>query len=289
MIFALQIAAYFIGCVICASYTSLLERKLIARIQHRVGPDHCGVYGVVQPLADALKLFFKRSPFAGHSKQEILGVILMLAASLCQLALVPDTAYGLPLIILCHSVMVFAEVLIGTSSRSKFGVIGGTRAYFQLLGGHIPLMLGITAVILLAHSLNPADFCPDWIDIPLLFAFFTTLLMTGHRLPFDFPEAESELVGGSYVECGGILFAMIYLSDYLNLLFISALTATLCGARHVFLLAGTFLIVCLIITLRALLTRSTQEQMFRIAWLIIVPIQLVYILGMCAMRWWNVF
>ncbi len=300
MIFVLRVLIYFICCITCAAYMSLLERKLIAKIQLRVGPNNCGILGTLQPIADALKLLFKRSPLIGHSKQSIFGVCLLFTAALTQLTLIPisndvfNPRHELLLIILCHGIMAFSEILIGTSSKSKYGIIGGNRAFLQLLGGHIPFVLSIIVIMPLSNSMNLSDFINLEKDfsfiikcIPLAVTFFIVLLITGNRTPFDLTEAESELVGGAYVEYGGILFAMIYLSDYLNLLFISALTATLFlggyGSGYLFsplfgLILKTFLIMCFIILIRAILPRYTQDQMIKISWTILIPILFIYII-----------
>lgn len=279
-----------------AAYMSLLERKLIARIQLRIGPNNCGFGGALQPLADGLKLFFKRSPFSGHSKQAVLGVCLLFTASLIQLTLIPlsndvfNPKHELLLIILCHSIVVFSEILIGTSSKSKYGIIGGTRAFLQLLGGHIPFILSMIVIMSLSNSMNLSEFLfleKDFPFIlksfPLAVTFFIVLLITGNRTPFDFMEAESELVSGAYVEYGGVLFAMIYLSDYLNLLFISALIATLFLGGYIAssvlgLILKTFFVMCFIILIRAILPRYTQDQMIKISWKILIPILFMYIL-----------
>ena len=129
MILALQILIHFLCCIFLAAYVSLMERKLIARIQWRIGPNNCGVAGIFQPIADALKLIFKQSPFEPHSKQAITGVLLLFTISLCQLTLIPlskdvfNPKNEILLIILCHCLMVFSEILIGTASRSKYGIM----------------------------------------------------------------------------------------------------------------------------------------------------------------------
>lgn len=295
MIFFISVLIYFFCCIGIAAYMSLIERKLIGRIQRRFGPDHCGVFGLLQPIADAIKLLFKQSSFVGRSKQSITGVLLLFTTSLYQLTLIPipDGIFSytaeLPLIIVCHAVIAFSEILIGTTSKSKYGVIGGNRAYVQGIAGHLSFVLSIAVIISISHSMGISGFANmdnDIISIikfiPLIIVFFIVLLMTGNRIPFDFTEAESEIVSGAYVECGGILFALIYLSDYLNLLFISALMASLffggvdCSMICLFL--KTFGIISLIILIRATLPRYTQNTMIKISWRILIPILLLYLI-----------
>lgn len=286
MIFALKIIFYYISCIFVASYISLLERKLIGRIQRRIAPANCGICGIFQPIADAIKLFFKQSPLAGQNARTITGGCLLFAVSLCQLTLIPafdelfNLKYGMLLVILSQSLISFSETLIGTESNSRYGIIGGNRAYIQNMGGHLLLVLLMIILMLLSHGTGILDFVSlqkdalFWIKIlPFVVIFFITLLITGNRTPFDFTEAESELVGGAYVECGGILFAMVYLADYLNLLFLSALFATLflyqisISMPHMIeLLMKTFICISFIILIRAILPRYTQKQMIKIAW-----------------------
>ncbi len=299
MIFALRLLIHFLCCVVIAAYMSLIERKLIGRIQMRIGPNNCGFGGILQPIADAFKLLFKRNPYAGHSKKAIFGVMLLFTISLCQLTLIPisndvfNPKNEILLIIICHCIMVFSEVLIGTTSKSKYGIIGGNRSYIQNLGGHITFILAMIVMMSLSNSMNLSDFIKMDKDlmflvkcIPLAVIFFIVLLITGNRTPFDFTEAESEIVSGAYVEYGGILFALIYLSDYLNLLFISALMTTIfLGGYDGYFLSPlielplkTILVICFIILIRAILPRYTQDKMIKISWLVFIPILLAYIL-----------
>jgi NADH-quinone oxidoreductase subunit H len=283
-----------------AAYLTLIERKLIGRIQLRKGPNKCGICGLFQPIADALKLFFKRTPFKNHSRQAVFGVCLLFTVSLVQLTLIPTTngitilnpQHGLLFIILLHSIIVFSEILIGASSKSKYGVIGGTRAYIQTLGSHIPLILFFLAIMLFTKTSNLnkiSEFISNSnliiVIIPFFIMFFIISLISANRTPFDFPEAESELVGGAYTEYGGILFAMIYISDYLNLLFISGLNATLflVGYRLPFvseitsIILKTLVLASITILIRAILPRYRQDQMINISWSVITPIILIII------------
>jgi NADH-quinone oxidoreductase subunit H len=288
MIFALKVVLFFVSALTFAAYLSLLERKLIARIQLRLGPNNCGIFGILQPLADALKLLFKANPFVGHSAGAIIGVCLLLFLSLLQLAIIPffsgsallECDCKLLLVIVFHSAIVFCEVLIGVSSGSKFGVIGGVRAYLQYVGSHIPFTLSMIYVMLEGGTLDLSTI-PCHSNPAFVVAFFITSLIAFNRIPFDFPEAESEIVGGAYVEYGGILFGMIYLSDYLNLIFASSLMAVLfLGWNVVTILAGTIVIIVGIITIRATLPRYRQDQMIRISWCILIPILLGCILNL---------
>ena len=295
MIFALKIALYYLFCIFVASYMSLFERKIIARVQLRLAPTNCGVGGIYQPIADGIKLFFKRDAFVGHSSNAIIGICLLFTTVLYQLTIIPINGsifrndVGAMLIILTQSIIAFSEVLIGTSSNSKYGIIGGNRAYIQNLGGHLSLLLTMLIIIKMSSGTNLINFINIPRDllfylhyIPLAILFFITILITGNRVPFDFTEAESELVGGAYVEYGGILFGMIYLSDYLNLLFLSCIFSALFLSDITFvpiytinLFIKTICVASLITVMRAILPRYKQEQMIMITWKILIPAEII--------------
>lgn len=289
----------YLGCITIAAIMSLMERKLIARIQLRVGPSSCGPYGLLQPLADALKLILKREPLKKCTSSGIFGVILLFSTSLAQFSIVPvsnsvSCRYGLLMILLCHVITVFAEMLIGLASQSKYGVIGGTRAYMQFLGSNLPLMLTVVAIIIVTKSASLTDIaCMHYSSsvalklLPLGAISYVIMLMSTARCPFDFIEAESEIVAGAYVEYGGIMFAMIYLSDYLNLLFVSSLISTVfmwggspgSGSHIPILIFKSLFVACSIILIRAILPRVRQDQMIKVSLMYITPILLLYIMA----------
>lgn len=274
---------------------SLFERKLIARIQLRRGPNNCGFAGIFQPIADALKLLFKKVQLKNYKKSSVYAAILLLAASLIQLTLIPISndafipKHGLLFILICHSLIAFSEIILGISQGSKYGIIGANRVYLQILTVHITFILSIISLMLIYRTLNLNEIVINSkinfiVLVPLFITFFITLLISENRTPFDFVEAESEIISGPYVEYGGILFAMIYLSDYLNLLFISALIATIFfnGYVSMFLsptitiLLKTLIIASVIILIRAILPRYRQDQMIKISWKILTPVMLLY-------------
>jgi NADH:ubiquinone oxidoreductase subunit H len=279
VIFALKAAIFFACALSFAAYLSLFERKLVARIQLRLGPDKCGIFGIAQPIADALKLLFKSNPFSGHSARSIIGVCGFMFLSIIQLTVLPlfdgsallECKFKLPAIVIIHSAIVFCEILIGISSSSKFGVIGGSRAYIQYAGSHIPFTLSVIYIML---EKNTVDLRPGAELINPLFAivFFVILLVSSNKIPFDFQEAESEIVGGTYIEYGGILFGMIYLSDYLNLIFISFLMAFISFGGHIVTtIIGAIIITAIVITIRAALPRYRQDQMLKLSWIFLTP------------------
>ncbi|MDR1034698.1 MAG: NADH-quinone oxidoreductase subunit H [Holosporales bacterium] len=285
--FSLTCVIFFTICIGSAAYLSLFERKLIGWIQLRVGPDRCGIFGIGQPIADALKLLFKRQALDSHSGPAIFAICLMFAVALIQLSLIPfvnnfvlwKSENGLIILLLLHSIVVFCETMIGTASHSKFGVIGGTRAYLQHVGSHVPFVLSMVCIILGTNTTDllmitkiTDSFLWFLLKIPLFIIFFVTILIVAKKIPFDFPEAESEIVSGAYVEYGGILFGLIYLSDYLNLIFYSALISTIFLRNFVIL--GTISMISLLILIRAILPRYRQDEMIKIALVILLPLLL---------------
>lgn len=296
MIFVVKVLIYFFVCITIATYMSLLERKLIARIQLRRGPNNCGICGIFQPIADALKLLFKHVNFKDYSIHSIIAILFLFTVSLAQLTLIPisndifNPKHEILIILLCQGLIAFSQILLGISQKSKYGLIGANRIYLQIVGSHIPFILSIIAIMIFFRTLNLNEIVlassVNFIKLFSLFiVFFITLLIAADRTPFDFSEAESEIISGAYVEYGGILFALIYLSDYLNLLFISALTATIffggysSSLLHPFvaILLKTIAIASFIILIRAVLPRYRQDQMIKMSWMILVPALLIYI------------
>ena len=263
-----------------ATYLSLFERKLIGRIQLRYGPRYCGLYGLLQPIADGLKLFFKQNALSGHSSASIFACALLLFASLLQFAFLPlgwvtllPSSYGLLYVIVIHALINFAEILIGITSNSKYGIIGGIRGVYQKMGADLPFILTLLILYITNNSFdlfyiaNHRTFV-SWCIIPIL--FITTLMNTNH-IPFDFIEAESDLVAGAYTEYGGILFGIIYLSDYLNVLFNTILMSTLVLPIG-WVVLGVVILISTIILVRAILPRCLQFQMIKLSWQFFVPI-----------------
>jgi NADH-quinone oxidoreductase subunit H len=186
------------------------------------------------------------------------------------------------IVILLHTIIVFAETMIGVLSNSRFGVIGGVRAYLQTVASNIPYILALIVMMLMYDSINLFDIAHSEsrigfiLKIPLFVICFINLLMVCNKIPFDFPEAESELVAGAYVEYGGILFGLIYLSDYLNLTFQSSLLSTLFFGK--FTIINTIIFITIVILIRAILPRYKQNQMLRIAWTLLSPMLVALIL-----------
>lgn len=304
MIFAVKILILFGSCIVFAAYLSLFERKVIARVQMRLGPSYNGMFGVLQPIADAIKLFFKRGALEGHSSYAIFAVCLFMALSFISIILIPlsenlyifNPKYGLLYIVFFQVIIKLSEIVIGIESKSKYGVIGGIRAYFQSVCEYLPFVLSIICIVFITRTFNIIEVVQFQKDVsfailitPVAVIYFTTSLMLLNRIPFDFPEAESEIIAGNYVEYGGMLFGMIYLSEYLNLMFVSALISLLFlgGWNPIYdiafaspcfwMILKTMLVMTLIIIIRSVLPRYKQSQVIRFSWLVFCPIIIIYI------------
>ncbi len=304
MIIFFKIILFFMGCIISAAFLTLFERKIIGRIQLRLGPSYLGPCGMIQPFADSLKLFLKRDSLRGHSKLSIFSILLLLFATLLILSILPlsknfyiiDLKYGLIYIIILHSLMTISEILIGITSKSRYGIVGGTRIYFQSIMSYIPFILSIICVANITHSFNIIEIvelqrvCPlGFIMFPIFIIFVITSLMISNRSPFDFSEAESEIVAGSYTEYGGILFGIIYLSEYLNIIINSILiTHIFLGGWNSYIsdkFSGIFItflkvLFCIygFVVARSTLHRMRQSDAIKMSMKFFVPIIIIYII-----------
>lgn len=282
--FIIHVLIFYIIIITIAAYLSLFERKLIGRIQLRRGPSYCGKFGLLQPLSDGLKLFFKYDCLKNHSIYSMFGLALLFCCTLLQFAFIPtihshcllSSKYSLLYLIIINEIISFSEVLIGISSGSKFGMIGGIRVIFQKLAYDIPYNLLIIYVSILNNTLNIQQINPK-INLLLIiasFVFFIINLIKINHIPFDCVEAESELVAGAYTEYGGMLFGIIYLSDYLNILFSALLyTHLFIGAKNtVFVIFCSIMFISSIIIVRTLFPRYLQIQIIKMSYKYFIPI-----------------
>ena len=287
--FIIRTIIFYIIIITIAAYLSLFERKLIGRIQLRRGPSYCGKFGLLQPLADGLKLFFKYNCLQNHSIYSIFGVALLLFCSLLQFSFIPivsnfcllSSNSSLLYLIIINEIISFSEVIIGISSNSKFGIIGGIRVIFQKLAYDIPYILLIICLSILNNTVNIQN-----INISIIYpkfnlllflcsiVFFIINLIKINHIPFDCVEAESDLVAGAYTEYGGMLFGIVYLSDYLNILFSAFLyTIFFIGMNNIyFFILCIILFISSIVIIRTMFPRYLQIIILNISYKFIIPI-----------------
>ena len=258
----LKLAVVLVITLTAVAYTVLLERKVLGRMQNRWGPSRVGPFGLLQPLADGIKLFLKEDllPFASERPLFIVAPIIALTCSLISIAVVPFGALqtvtvngvgvdifnvanvniGLLVILGITSIGVYGIALSGWSSNNKFALLGSLRATSQMISYELALGLSLVGVVLRAQSLNLRDIVASqsahgalsWnIFGGLQFVAFFIYLMAAYaetnRSPFDLPEAESELVAGYHTEYSSMKFAMFFMAEYANMITVSCVATLL--------------------------------------------------------------
>ncbi len=295
------------------AYLTLLERKVLARIQVRIGPNRAGPYGLLQPLADGIKLLFKESIIPARADKVIfvLAPVITVIPALVINAVLPwgrtvplfgrevslyvaDINVALLYIMAISSIAVYGITLAGWSSNNKYALLGGLRAAAQMISYELALGLSLLGPVLLAGSLSLVDIVEAqrsmWYIVyqPLAAIIF---LITGvaelNRAPFDLPEAEQELTAGYHTEYSGMKFALFYMAEYVKMITVSALFAVLFLGGYlgpfeslypalgpVYLVAKIFLGLFVLIWLRATLPRFRYDQLMRLGWKVLFPLAL---------------
>jgi len=280
-----------------------LERRLLALWQDRYGPNRVGPFGLLQVLADMIKIFFKEDwvpPFADKPVFVLAPAVIMITTFL-SFAVIPfapgvrvvDLNVGLLFFLAMSSLGVYSVVLAGWASNSKYALLGGLRGAAQMLSYEVFMGLSLMGVVMLAGSFDMGQIVDAqrglWFVIPQ-FAGFVIFLIAGvaetHRLPFDLPEAENELVAGFHAEYSGLKFGMFFVGEYLGITRISAMITTLFfgGWLGPFLpplawfMVKTFLFICLFILLRASLPRLRFDQLMSFGWKVMLPLVLLNLL-----------
>ena len=280
-----------------------LERRLLALWQDRYGPNRVGPFGLLQVVADMIKIFFKEDwipPFADRAVFIIAPAVIVITVlmSFAVLPIAPgivvaDLNIGLLFILAMSSLGVYSVVLAGWSSDNKYSLIGAFRAAAQMLSYEVFMGLSLMGVVLLAGSFDLVQIVEAqrriWFIIPQ-FLGFVLFMIAGvaetRRLPFDLPEAESELVAGFHSEYSGMKFGMFFVGEYLGVTLISALIAVLFFGGWlgpvlppvVWFLLKTFVFICFFILLRAALPRPRFDQLMNWGWKVMLPLSLVNLL-----------
>ncbi len=295
--------------VTAAAYMTLIERRLLARFQVRLGPNRVGPFGFLQPLADAVKLVFKGeyTPMGADRLVYRLAPIISLVLAVSGFALIPigtffvvgghqvplvlaNVGVGLLILLAFSSLGVYGIVLGGWGSGSKYSLLGSLRSTAQIISYELPLGLALASVMLLAGTTRLTGIVEGQSPIPYIIvlpvAFLIYLISAVaevNRAPFDLPEAETELVAGYLTEYAGFRWSLYFLAEYVNMLTVSAI-ATICflgGWKGPFLSGPLWfaikmaLFVFLFIWLRATLPRIRYDRLMRLGWDVLLPLAII--------------
>lgn len=304
--------------MLSVAYLTLAERKVIGYIQVRIGPNRVGPRGLLQPIADGLKLLMKEIivPTNANRFLFIAAPILALTLALAAWAVVPfsdgmvlaDIDAGLLYILALTSMSVYGIIIAGWASNSKYAFLGALRSAAQMVSYEIAMGFALVGVLLAAGSLNLTAVVTaqqgsvlHWFWLPLLplfLIYFIAGVAETNRAPFDVAEGESEIVAGFHVEYSGITFALFFLAEYANMILVAALVSLLfCGGwlspfqgipvleglfawvpGLVWLLAKMSFFLFLFLWFRATFPRYRYDQIMRLGWKVFIPITIVWLL-----------
>ncbi len=308
----LKIGAIILPLLGMVAYYTLAERKVIAYMHVRVGPNRVGPRGLLQPIADAVKLMFKEMIIPTNADRYLflIAPVLALAPALGAWAVVPftdtlvlaDIDASLLYVLALTSMGVYGVVIAGWASNSKYAFLGAMRSAAQIVAYEIAMGFALVGVLMAAGSLNLREIVVaqsggihEWFFLPL-FPLFLVYLISGvaetNRSPFDVAEGESEIVAGFHVDYSGMGFAVFFLAEYANMILISALTVIMfLGGWHapfeiapftwipgIFWFFGKLAAVAfLFLWFRATFPRYRYDQIMRLGWKVFIPVTLVWI------------
>ncbi len=298
------------------AYLTLAERKVIGYMQVRIGPNRVGPWGLIQPIADGLKLLFKEIIIPGRSSKGvfIIAPMLAIAPALAAWAVVPftDTLVlanidaSLLYIMAITSIGVYGIILSGWASNSKYAFLGAMRSAAQMISYEIAMGFSLICVLMISNSLNLVEIVNvqdqgrfagmglnflSWNWLPL-FPMFIVYLISGtaelNRAPFDVAEGESEIVAGFHIEYSGMAFALFFLAEYANMILVAALTSIMFLGGWlspvgflpdgiIWLLAKMSFVLLLFLWFRATFPRYRYDQLMRLGWKVFIPICLIWL------------
>ncbi len=311
--------------ILAVAYLTFAERKIIGYMQTRIGPNRVGPLGLLQPFADVAKLLFKEIvvPSGANRYLFFIAPLLALGPAIAAWAVIPfsDTLVlsnidaGLLYVLALSSIGVYGIILAGWASNSKYAFIGALRSAAQIVSYEIAMGFALVGVLMVANSLNLSTIVKGqeggilhWYFLPLLplfVVYFVAGLAETNRHPFDMAEGESEIVAGFHVEYSGVAFAVFFLAEYMNMILISAMTATMflggwlapfpflnsltiaghapLGDGFIWLAAKMSFVLLCFLWVRATFPRYRYDQIMRLGWKVFIPVTLVWIVLIGAM------
>lgn len=316
----LKIGAFILALILGVAYLTLAERKVIGYMQLRVGPSTVGPFGLLQPIADGIKLLHKEIilPASSDKLLFIFAPVLTFSLSLAAWAVVPfgdglvfsDLNVGVLYLFAISSLGVYGIIMAGWASNSKYAFLGALRSAAQMVSYEVSLGLIMVCVLLCAESLNLSQIVlaqqSGWFCIklfPFFIMFFISALAETNRTPFDLPEAEAELVAGYNVEYSSFPYALFYLGEYANMILMSAMTSILFLGGWLAPFQMPYLmwvpgpiwflvkICCMLFVflwVRATMPRYRYDQLMRLGWKVFLPISLGGVILISALKAYGI-
>jgi len=309
IIIVAQIMALLVPLLMVVAYLTYAERKVIAAMQLRKGPELVGPFGLLQPFADALRLLFKETILPAGANRIVFLVAPILTFVLAMVAwsvipvsegwVIADINVGILFLFAISSMGVYGVIMAGWASNSKYPFLGALRSAAQMVSYEVSMGFVIITVLLCVGSLRLTDIVlaqqKVWFALPLLpmfVIFFISTLAETNRAPFDLPEGESELVAGFFVEYSAMSFALFYLGEYANMILMSSLTTILFLGGWLppldvaplnwipgvvwFALKVALVLFCFL-WVRATFPRFRYDQLMRLGWKVFLPLTLLWV------------
>ncbi|MEM7650987.1 MAG: NADH-quinone oxidoreductase subunit NuoH [Pseudomonadota bacterium] len=297
------------GVLLLMAYYTYAERKVMGAMQRRQGPMTVGPFGLLQPIADGIKLFSKETiiPANAHRVVFLIAPMIIFSLSLVAWAVIPfdegwvlaNINVGILYLVAISSLSVYGVIMAGWASNSRYAFLGGLRSAAQMVSYEVSMGLIIVCVLLCAGSLNLQEIVmaprPFWMQLllfPMFIVFLISILAETNRAPFDLPEGESEITGGFMVEYSAMTFALFFLGEYIAMIMMSAMTTVLFlggwlppfGIEALSFVPGivwfglkTLLIMFVFIWARATLPRFRYDQLMRLGWKVFLPLTLFWV------------
>nr|YP_011034010.1 NADH dehydrogenase subunit 1 [Slavum lentiscoides]WRI20263.1 NADH dehydrogenase subunit 1 [Slavum lentiscoides] len=297
----------FLMVFMSVAFFTLLERKVLGYIQLRKGPNKFFIKGVLQPMGDGLKLFFKEVNYPSNLNffMFLFSPILGLFISIIFWFIYPFFGFnhimnfGLIFMFCCSSLMVYIFLLISWSSNSNYSVLGMIRFISQMISYEVSMMLIIMNMLFMINSFNLSDFCIYQINIKFFFIFFFMFIMLlisflaeMNRSPFDFSEGESELVSGFNIEFSSMSFIFIFLSEYMSIMFMGMLLFEMFFGLMLYkfyLNLMILLFMFFVIWLRGFLPRFRYDKLMYLIWKLVLPLTLFLFVFNFSLKLFNLY